>query len=91
MVVKQYHPEGKCNHGTFLIWSDDPARFDWEKRFLWLDRAISMELVARRGNEFLFACFACVYWKFHLIKLTLRGDRFDVKENLSREEVGAFL
>jgi len=91
MMVKQYHAQGKCRHGTFLIWSDDPTRFDWEKRFLWLDRAISMELVSRRGNDFLFACFSCVYWRFHVIRLTLRDARFEVAENLTPREITSLI
>lgn len=87
MTVKHCCDQGQCNHGSFLIWSNSPTRFDWENRFCWLDRVIAMELVARKGDDLLFACFSCVWWKFHLIKLTRHGDRFTMKENLSPSEI----
>ncbi|MCC7145268.1 MAG: hypothetical protein IT443_02355 [Phycisphaeraceae bacterium] len=91
LIVKHCCDQGACHHGSFLIWSDSPTHFDWEKRCCWLDRAISMELVARRGDDFLFACFSCVWWKFHLIKLTRVGERFSVKENLARQEIAELI
>lgn len=92
MTVKQYHPDGHCRHGTYLLWSDDPLRFDFARPAAFLDRVISMELLARRGDRLLFACFACVHWTFDLVAVTLDGQRVvEAHDNLPASEVAEFL
>lgn len=91
LTVKQLHPAAPFKHGTFLLWSDRPDRFDWQRRTTYIDRAISFELVARRGEELLFACFSCPQWRLHLLRLTMRGERFDVWENPTAHEIAPFV
>lgn len=91
MTVKQLHPDARFKHGSFLIWSDRPDRFDWERRTAYIDRAISLELIGRRGDALLFACFSCPQWRLHVLKLTMRGERFDVAENLTADQLQPWL